>query len=172
VDASHLTGVGFACCMWVFGDTFEFRQSATPSFCDLDHKKLNMKFKDLFKSKEDLARLCHLRDLLAVAAADGKIEKSELGAIATVMVRDGMKPVDLERCMKDPGSVSFIAPKTDEEKVCYLKDMVLLMMCDGDIDKNEMLVCKLTAEMLGYRHEIIDALLMNIIAELKNNQKI
>jgi hypothetical protein len=33
------TGVGFACCMWVFGDTFEFRQSATPSFCDLDHKK-------------------------------------------------------------------------------------------------------------------------------------
>lgn len=45
--------------------------------------------------------------------------------------------------------------------------MVLLMMSDGNIDDNEMLVCKMTAEVLGFKHEVIDAMILDIIADLK-----
>jgi hypothetical protein len=40
-DASHLTGVGL-CLLYVgcLAIPLSFRQSATPSFCDLDHKKI------------------------------------------------------------------------------------------------------------------------------------
>jgi len=40
--------------------------------------------------------------------------------------------------------------------------------------KNEMVICKMTAEALGYRHEVIDAMILDIIADLSkkvNNQK-
>jgi len=43
------------------------------------------------------------------------------------------------------------------------------MMIDGNIDKNEVVVCKLTAEALGFRHEVIDAMVSDIIDELKVN---
>ncbi len=43
------------------------------------------------------------------------------------------------------------------------------MMIDGNIDKNEIAVCKLTAEAMGYRHEVIDAMVTDIIEELKAN---
>ena len=41
------------------------------------------------------------------------------------------------------------------------------MMCDGDIDKREFALCKATAIALGFRHEIIDVMIKDIIAELK-----
>lgn len=126
-----------------------------------------MGFWDLFKSREEKAKLTHLKNLLAVAAADGLVQKEELASIAIVMEREGLSVSDLERCMKHPSSVKLVTPGNDIDKIKYLKDMVALMMIDGDIDKNEMLVCALTAEAFGYRHEIVCAMIKDIIEELK-----
>ena len=126
-----------------------------------------MSFIDLFKSREERAKLSHLKNLVAVAAADGKFEKSEMAAIAMVMARRGLKPADLERCIKNPKGIKFVQPKSAEQCVEYLRDMVFLMMCDGDIDDREISVCKFTALSLGFKHEIIDAMIMDIISDLK-----
>lgn len=126
-----------------------------------------MSFIDLFKTREERAKLSHLKNLIAVAAADGKFEKSEIAAIAMVMERRGLKPADLERCIKNPKGIKFVKPKSQEQSVEYLKDMVFLMMCDGDIDEREISVCKLTAIALGFRHEVINAMIMDIISDLK-----
>lgn len=100
--------------------------------------------------------------------ADGKIEKSELGAIAAVCSREGLTDEDMKKCLENPNSIQFVPPTDDHTRLRYLRDMVLLMMCDGNIDENEMVVCKVTAEALGYRHEVIDAMILDIIADLKN----
>lgn len=125
-----------------------------------------MSFIDLFKSREERAKLSHLKNLVAVAAADGKFEKSEMAAIAMVMARRGLKPADLERCIKNPKGIKFIPPESPEQSVEYLKDMVFLMMCDGDIDDREIGVCKATAIALGFKHEIIDAMVMDTIEDV------
>ena len=56
----------------------------------------------------------------------GELKRIE---IATVMARDGLTPSDLERCIKKPKGIKFLPPETPGQRVVYLKDMVLLMMC-------------------------------------------
>ena len=128
-----------------------------------------MSFIDLFKSRESREKLSHLKNLMAVAFADGKLEKNEMAAIATVMARDGLTESDLKRCIEKPEGIKFLPPKTDSQRVAYLKDMVLLMMCDGDVDDREIALCKVTAIALGFKHEVIDALIFDIINEIKRN---
>ncbi|MBR6190984.1 MAG: hypothetical protein IKQ68_02320 [Prevotella sp.] len=104
---------------------------------------------------------------MTVAFADGKIANEEMAALTMIMSREGMSPDDLERCLKDPDGIKFTPPKDSAQGGKYLKDMVLLMMCDGEIDKREFALCKATAMALGFRHEIIDAMILEIIADVK-----
>ena len=137
------------------------------------HKILvSMSFIDLFKSRESREKLSHLKNLVAVAFADGKLEDNEMAALATVMARDGLTPSDLERCIKKPKGIKFLPPETPGQRVVYLKDMVLLMMCDGNIDDKELALCKATAIALGFKHEVIDTMIMDIIADIKRNHNI
>ena len=126
-----------------------------------------MYFWDIIKSNDSKAKLSNLKNLVVLAAADGRIAKEELAAIAEVMSRDGLTNSDLERCIKHPESVKFVAPKSDEQRLRYLHDMVILMLCDGDINKNEVALCKITALALGYKHEVIDALVYKTIEDVK-----
>jgi uncharacterized tellurite resistance protein B-like protein len=129
---------------------------------------------DFFSSKEKRAKLSHLKNLIVLTMADGKVEKSELASIAAVCSREGISDSDFKKCLENPESIEFVAPKDDKTRLRYLTDMVLLMMSDGNIDENEMVICKMTAEALGYRHEVIDAMILDIIADLSkkvNNQK-
>lgn len=128
-----------------------------------------MNFLNLFTSKSKKIKLAHLKRLLAVAVADGVVQESEKRTLSLIMVREGLTPSDFERCLKKPESIKMIAPDTIAQKHIYLRDMVHLMMVDGDIDKNEMLVCKLTAVELGYRPEIIDKIIIDIIEEIKKD---
>lgn len=129
-----------------------------------------MSFIDLFKSRENREKLSHLKNLVAVAFADGKLKDNEMAALATVMARDGLTPSDFERCINKPKGIKFLPPETPGQRVVYLKDMVLLMMCDGDIDDRELALCKATAIALGFKHEVIDAMIMDIIADIKKNR--
>lgn len=128
-----------------------------------------MNFLNLFTSRSKKIKLAHLKRLLAVAVADGVIQESEKRTLSLIMVREGLTSSDFERCLKKPESIKMIAPDTIAQKQIYLRDMVHLMMVDGDIDKNEMLVCKLTAVELGYRPEIIDKIIIDIIEDIKKN---
>lgn len=128
-----------------------------------------MSFLDIFKSREERAKLSHLKNLIGVAVADGKIEETEVAAIAAVISREGINPKEFDRIMKHPESVKLVIPETDSDKIAYLKDMVFLMMVDGDIDAHELALCKATALAYGYRHEIVDAMILDIIAEIKRN---
>ncbi len=122
---------------------------------------------DMFHSKSKRLELGHLKALLALAAADGKIEKSELVAIAAICNREGISETEFKQCLENPESIPYEKPSDNNTKIQYLKDMVSLMMIDGNIDDNEIVLCKLTAESLGFRNEVIDAMILDIIVELK-----
>ena len=124
---------------------------------------------NFFSSKSDKQKLSHIKSLIALAMADGKVEKSELAAIAAVCSREGVSESEIQNLLENPDTVDFVPPTDHQTKVQYLKDMCALMMIDGNIDKNEVVVCKLTAEALGFRHEVIDAMVADIIEEIKNN---
>lgn len=123
----------------------------------------------LFKSREEKARLSNVKNLLSLAMIDGTVEKMELAAIAAIAVRDNIDPKDIEKMLKGKSKVKFVVPDTQKEKERYLMDMVKLMMVDGDIHDNELNFCKLIATQFGYRHEVIDAMVLDIIAKIKSD---
>lgn len=122
---------------------------------------------DLFRSKPEREKLGHIKALIALSLADGRIDKNELKAIIAVCHRENISESEIRRCIIDPDSIQYVQPKDDETKVRYLKDMVCIMMSDGDINDEEIALCKLFAESLGFRKEVIDAMIIDIIKELK-----
>lgn len=124
----------------------------------------------LFKTREEKVRLSNVKNLITLAMADGNVDRKELAAIAAVSVRDNIDPKDIERMLKGKDKVKFVIPSTQNEKVRHLTDMVKLMMVDGKIHDNELELCKLLAIEYGYRHEVIDAMMLDIIAKLNTSE--
>lgn len=128
-----------------------------------------MAFWDIFNNNEKKAKLSHLKNLVMLTMADGHVDDSELATIASVMSREGLSEEDLQRCFENPKSIDFVAPDTEAKKIRYIRDMVCLMMVDGDLHENEYLVCKLTAEALGYKHEVVDAIIEDVVKAVKRD---
>ncbi len=122
---------------------------------------------DFFSSKADKQQLSHIKGLIALAMADGHVDKNELALISEICSREGISERQVQNILNDPESVKFVPPTDHATKVRYLQDMCALMMIDGEISKNEIVVCKVTAEALGFRHEVIDAMVDDIIAGLE-----
>ena len=130
-----------------------------------------MSFFDLFKFREEREKLSHLKNLVAVAFADGKLEENEMAALAAVMDSRGISPEYLERCINNPKGIKAVKPKSPEQSLEYLKDMVFLMICDGNINEREMSICKHTAISLNFEPEEIDDLIFEIISDLKERME-
>ena len=126
-----------------------------------------MAFLGIFKSKAEKERLSHIKSLIALSMVDGKMQDAELWAIAEIGVREGVNPKEVERLLASPGRTELIVPDSYSKREQYLKDMVRLMISDGNIDDNEMAWCKMFAEAFGYEHEVIDAMLQDIVADFK-----
>lgn len=121
----------------------------------------------MFRSKEHRVKLSNLKSMIMLALADGRLDEAESRVIAAVCGRDNISMEELNRCLKEPDSVEFIAPADPEAQIKHLRDLVCLMICDGNIDENEMKVCRVVAHMLGFRPEVIDALLEMAIKDIQ-----
>lgn len=128
---------------------------------------------DFFSKKKSYAKMqneekiSHLKNLIAVAISDGKVDEEEFATLVCICEREGLAIETINDIIKDPNSVEYVKPTDYETKIQYLRDMVSIMMVDGDIDKKELALCKLTALNLGFKHEIIDAMIVDIIKYLE-----
>ena len=57
-------------------------------------------------------------------------------------------------------------PEDEDTKLAYLRDLVALMMIDGELDEEEMAICKIYAMALGYRSSIVDGMIAGVIDSL------
>lgn len=122
-----------------------------------------MKFMELFDSRDKKRRLSHIRNLVALSFADGNADECEAELVGKIGVRAGLDRTEIERIMTRPNSIQFYPPDNARDRIEQLYDMVLVMMVDGEIHENEILFCKAVALKLGFRHEIIDAIVEKVI---------
>jgi len=118
---------------------------------------------DLFDSGDKKKRLSHIKNLVALAASDGEIDKNELDLILRIGAQVGLTREELLRIIQRPQSISFRAPDSFRERIEQLYDMVLIMMIDGEIHENEVALCKLTAIRLGFKHQVIEKIVEDVI---------
>ena len=101
-----------------------------------------------------------------LAMADGKLTDSELAVIIAVASRENISPDDLTKVIEDPDSVNINLPDDEDTKLAYLRDMVAMMMVDGDLEEQELAICKIYAMALGYRSSIVDGMIAGVIDSL------
>ena len=115
---------------------------------------------------QDQKRLGQLKNLVMLAAADGRVTDSELAVLLAVASRENITPDEFNRVMEDPDSVAIDLPEDEDTKLAYLRDMVAMMMVDGELDEQELAICKLYAMALGYRGSIVDGMIAGVVDSL------
>ena len=123
----------------------------------MDSKKENIK---------DQQRLGQLKNLVMLATADERFTDSELAVLLAVASRENITPEEFNDVIENPDSVSITLPEDEETKLAYLRDMVAMMMVDGELDEHELAICKLYAMALGYRGSIVDGMIAGVIDSL------
>ena len=111
-------------------------------------------------------RLGQLKNLVMLASADEKMTDSEMAVLIAVASRENITPEEFNKVIDDPDSVNITLPEDEETKLAYLRDMVAMMMIDGELDEQEMAICKLYAMALGYRGSIVDGMIAGVIDSL------
>lgn len=119
---------------------------------------------------QDQQRLGQLKNLVMLASADERITDSELAVLVAVASRENITPDEFNKVIEDPDSVEISLPEDEETKLAYLRDMVAMMMVDGELDEQELAICKLYAMALGYRGSIVDGMIAGVIDSLDNNE--
>ena len=118
------------------------------------------------ENMNDNQRLGQLKNLVMLAAADDRITDSELAVLLAVASRENISPEDFSHVLENPDSVTIELPEDEDTKLAYLRDMVAMMMVDGELDEQEMAICKIYAMALGYRGSIVDGMIAGVIDQL------
>lgn len=107
-------------------------------------------------------QLGQVKNLIMLALADGKALDSELALIAAVASREQLTQQELDSLIDHPDTVKIELPSDEETRQRYLTDMVALMTIDGDMNDNELAMCKLYAISLGYDTSKVENMVINI----------
>ena len=126
--------------------------------------KMNMN-EELNKDQEK-QRLGQLKNLVMLASADERFTDSEMAVLLAVASRENITPDDFNRVMENPDSIDIVLPEDEDTKLAYLRDMVAMMMVDGELDEQELAICKVYAIALGYRTSIVDGMIAGVIDNL------
>ena len=133
--------------------------------------KVDHMFFDFFSSREEKEAISHIKNLIFLASVDGKVHENELASILLIAKREGVSDININKLINNPERTDFLVPYSLERQEQYLKDLVLCMMSDGNIEDREVNFCKSVARIYGYRVEVIDAIILKYLNELKENLK-
>ncbi len=115
---------------------------------------------------QERQRLGQLKNLVMLASADERFTDSEMAVLLAVASRENITADDFNRVLENPDSVDIVLPEDEDTKLAYLRDMVAMMMIDGELDEQELAICKLYAMALGYRGSIVDGMIAGVIDSL------
>jgi len=130
---------------------------------------LNKSFGEIFDSEGKKIRLSHIKNMVCVALADNKLRQVEKDLIVKIALGMGLEPLEIERIIYRPESVDFYPPKSYNERLTQLHHLVMIMMCDGEIDDEEKTMCKILALQLGFKSGIVDGIIDKIILEIASD---
>lgn len=121
---------------------------------------------EFFESKKTKLLKNHLRNLVALSSADGNIDDSEKDILIKIGTRKGLKKIEVEKIIDNPGNTNFVPATSDDERFEQIYDLVELMLADGIAEDNELHFCVEMAEKLGFRKAVVGVLIRKITLSL------
>ncbi|MFC2114147.1 hypothetical protein ACFLRI_02235 [Bacteroidota bacterium] len=116
--------------------------------------------------------LSHIRDLLALAICDGSLDKEEQELIQHIAKEEGISKEELDEIYQNPGSIQYIPPVSDKDKIEQLYNMVHLIMANHKVSLNEMILCKVFASKIGFKPPAASMLISAIKQMITTGKKL
>ena len=123
------------------------------------------------KRKEQLRHVGIFQNLYLIAAADGNIEEAEQQFLLDVAHKLGLTQWDIDAVIKAYPNLDFVIPEEKEEGWYSLKNLVYMMIVDGEIEATEYQLCVEFAQRIGEGPQAIEKILHEYEALQKEREE-
>ena len=109
----------------------------------------------------------YFKNLIAIAAADGKLEESEKRFLMAKAKEFNLPTDEVSDFIQHADKIDFVVPKERLNREEHLTDIVIMSMVDGELRKEEYDLCISIAEKLELSPGDVDA----IVALIKRSKR-
>lgn len=104
----------------------------------------------------------YLKNLIAVAMADGELDNKEAQALMQVATRLGISEAEVRDIIAQHNSIQFILPKDPKDRVRQLWDLLLIVLVDGRVEERELAILERFTLRLRLRPAVATALVRRL----------
>jgi uncharacterized tellurite resistance protein B-like protein len=104
----------------------------------------------------------HIKNLLALAKADGTVHEKEKVVIFKIGKRYGLKERQVKEILESNEKFKINVPNNHHDKMNVLYDLMLIVFADGVIEKKEIEFCEDVAKQFSMKKEIVKWLLKEV----------
>lgn len=112
----------------------------------------------------DPVKLEHFRNLVSLAAADGKIEETEKMSLVRIADTLGIPSDRLQVMLAHAHEYIYLVPQNNKDREEQLAQMIEIALVDGEFARSEKELIKSIAHKLGFTHPEAEAIIDEYIA--------
>ena len=101
----------------------------------------------------------HLKNLIALAKADGHLHQAEEKMIYKIGDKYGLKDRQIASLLRSEKKLELHVPETHDEKMDQLYDVVMMVYADGVVEDSEVEFCEELVDKFGYKKDIVQWLI-------------
>jgi uncharacterized tellurite resistance protein B-like protein len=101
----------------------------------------------------------HLRNLIALAKADGHLHPDEEKMIYKIGDKYGLKDRQIASLLRSKKKFESQVPSSHDSKMDQLYDVVMMVYADGVVEDSEITFCKELVHQFGYDENIVSWLI-------------
>ncbi|MBS1556629.1 MAG: TerB family tellurite resistance protein [Bacteroidota bacterium] len=109
----------------------------------------------------------HIKNLMALAKADGHVHEKEKNVILKIGKRYGLKDWQVKAIMESDEKFKINVPNNHYDKMNVLYDLMLIVFADGVIEKKEIEFCENVATQFNFKKSIVKWLLEEVFEKGK-----
>jgi uncharacterized tellurite resistance protein B-like protein len=113
----------------------------------------------IFHADQNDVRRSHVKNLVEIAIADGQLDPEEWNLLITIATTLGIPTKQIKEIKDHPEKVKFIPPKSHEERIQQIKDLVAIMTVDGRINEKELELSRKIALRLDILPKLVNDLI-------------
>lgn len=101
----------------------------------------------------------HIKNLLALAKADGSMHAKEEALLYKIGKRYALKDRQVKDLIENDEKFELKIPDNHDDKMNLLYDLILMVYADGVVDDHEVAFCEEAVERFGMKKELVSWLL-------------
>ncbi len=107
----------------------------------------------------------HLKNLLALARADGDVHTKEQKMLFMIGKKYGLKDRQVKTLINSDEKFEVNVPDNHDDKMNVLYDVMLMVYADGVVQKSEVAFCEDMVKKFGMKKEVVGWLLNEVFAK-------